>query len=267
MVIPFAKQGDDKQLIVEDNFNCYRYIETELKRELLDKNLRLIDYRLSLKQVENDLQLHKRSQGDIVSLLVEIADPNFYIIADIERMEKTSRGNGQSEKKLVVNLTAHQTNDASTFAADIFDSGWRYYDECNALTAKLMMDKGRGDTPKIGKFIENLLDVKTDRSINIDFRVDKSSQENFFSTLPDGTILMEAIMNWLEDRSLNKPLESQVSGSLLKFQRVQIVLDDETEPASSGKIGLHFVKYLNGLSDKIQFRVDTPGDNILFILK
>ena len=272
MVIPFQKKGEDKRLIMEENTLCYRFLETSLKREFLAKSLMLIDYRLTLDRLDKTIVLSKRSQRDVVTLLVQKADPDIYITADIERIQQSHRGSGRVEHKMVVNLTAHQTSDASTIAADIFDSGWRYYDECNALTTKLMMDKGLGEEPKMGEFIEQLLSGREDRTTTVEFFVDKASKYNYFTPLSDGSVLLQRIMQWLKEHSLDENLNSNISDSYLVFRSLRLTLNENSGQVSVGEIAAEFHRYLKSLSvgdeakSPINLKVATPGDNIIFTL-
>jgi len=272
MIIPFSKKGEDKQLIVEDNKNCYRFIETSLKKKFLEKGLSLIDYRMAIERLDQTVVLAKRSQRDIMSILVQKAKPDIYIISEIERFTR-SENSQKPEHKLVMNLTSHQTNNASTLAAEILDSGWRYYEECNSLTTKIMMCQGTEDEPLINDFASSLLEGRKDRTFTLEFFVADESEYNYFTMLSDGELLLQKIMMWIKTHSSDKAPNSNVSDKYLIFRSLHIQLDESVGAASPGLIASSLMTYLNGLGvkdtvdEKLSFGVTTPGDNIIFTLQ
>ncbi|MEO0585336.1 MAG: hypothetical protein AAF135_24190 [Bacteroidota bacterium] len=87
IIIPFYKTGENKRLIIEDEY-CFRVIETRIQQAFLQQgDFELIDYLAAIRRIENFTDLI-RSQKDPITLIIQRTEPDYYIVADIAQEAK-----------------------------------------------------------------------------------------------------------------------------------------------------------------------------------
>lgn len=273
MIIPFFKQGESKQLLIEDD-ECYKTFETMIKEYFLkEERFQLMDYLTLLRKIKRDGILIPNSSEGAVEKLLQYADPDIYIIADISYIDKGK------EHAIRINLTAHWTNTAETLAATTLYSGRRYFDDCFLLLSKLRMDRDLADNNKIEVFIQLMKEMipggdgeSAFQPISILFSID-NDEYSYTSKLSNGKLLFQEIQSWIKRNAVDKKADADISSNVLRFQKVAVKLtsDDDSVYAPSD-YGAELLIHLSTLSFKnsdesLEFEFNVIGNNINYTLQ
>ncbi len=266
IVIPFYKQGENKVAIIEED-PCYRKVETSIKGlALKEADFQLIDYLAIVRKIGKD-RIRPYPPGDIIKLIVEEADPDIYIVADIENYRGRSSMNGKTEYAIRINLTSHQPNTGRTCAATILDSGRRYYSDCHSLIQKAFLNKDETDARKIEVFLQQLVTcMDKSKSVSIKFFVAESSGSKYTDKLTNGELLVREIINWVKKNSKNHKAKSSFSPTIIDFREILV-----PNGQSTADYALDLYSYLTGLpfgtGENLEFEFDVSGNTITFTLQ
>jgi len=245
IVIPFFKEGENKRLIIEEDA-CYRHAERLIKEEyLIQERFQLIDYLTIVRKMKRDGLLMPPSTTGVVEKMIQQADPDIYILADISNFKEGK------EHAIRIGLSAHWTNTGKTLSATSLDSGRRYYDDCYLLTQKAMQNRNRADVPKMEVFIQMMKEmmpgdeVQPVQPISILF-TNKSEDYNYMNKLNNGKRLYKVIQNWIKAHTVNKKSGGSSSPDLIKFDEllipVRIEDGDEVSPMDFGSDLLDYLE-------------------------
>ena len=272
VIIPFYKQGENKTAIIEED-PCYRKVETKIKAMALQEaDLQVIDYLALVRKIGKDQMRNMLTETDIIKKLVQEADPDIYIIADIEKYKGRSTSNGKTEYAIRVNLTAHQSNTGRTVAAILLDSGRRYYQDCHSLMEKAFMNKDDTDARKIELFIQQLI-INPVSTVSIEFNIAKGSDSKYTSKLSNSQLLVMEIKNWVKKNSANNKSDPQISSTYISFREILMPQKEGAGGAyTPSDYALDFLIHLSSLSyhetsETLEWEFDVSGNIITYTLQ
>lgn len=272
IIIPFYKQGENKQFIIEED-PCYRKVETKIKEAALKEvDLQLIDYLALVRKIGKDQIRNIGSETDLIKKLVQESDPDIYVVADIEQYSGQPSGSGKTEYAFRINLTAHQSNTGRTVAATILDSGFRYYEDCQSLIEKAFTETDEKNLRKIEVFLQ-MLTTKVIPTLSIEFIVESGSDSKYTRKISNGKLLTQEIVQWIRENSDNKKASAKTNTVYISFREVLMPKrEDLNYEYTVSDYALDFYSYLTELSfsgsDKnLEFDFDVAGNVITFKLK
>lgn len=288
MLIPF---GEDKQLIIKDD-PCYRLIQTKIQKLFLQEaNYALIDYWRVLQNI-GDIDLRRNStKADLITILVQSASPDIYIVADIKNDTKIAT-QGKREHALTINLTAHWTHDGKFLGGDVLFSGWRFYgysDDCYFIIEKAFQnknDEGHKKSIVFAKEVVNRFPSEKPskeseefpshyHSIKIEFFLDQNATYHYFSKMSTEEILVKTITKWIKNKTVDKQASSNSVKEYLIYHEIHIPMNNpETqEPYSPSEFAQDLYIFLSELSPKdnpeslLEFNPESKGNHLVFTLQ
>ncbi len=268
ILIPFSKQGENKQLIIEED-RCYRTFETLVKSYFLkQEQFQLIDFLTTYKNAKQAGIHIPNSTTGVIEKLIQFAHPDIYIVADM------SNGIINGEYIYRINLAATWTSTGETLSATALDSGFRKFQDCDLLIKKTMQNRNMEDTLKMKVFIQTMKgmmpDVKKEFPISIQFNL-KNDDYNYTSLLSNGELLFEEIQNFIKNNSANDKADGEISSRLLLFKNVIIPASDKYgNEYTSSTYGAKLFKHLRNLDfdgKRLEFEFNVIGNTLNFTLK
>ncbi|MEN0046330.1 MAG: DUF6175 family protein [Bacteroidota bacterium] len=245
IIIPFYKQGESRQLIIEED-PCFRYLETKIKKEFLNNDIELLDYLAAVRKAQSNAIFKSGSQEDRQTILLDQSNPDIYIIADMELQESGEYS------WIFINLTAYRTCTSRTVGALTLDSG-----RCRGYTCQDLIDKslvgGFEEENKIQQFSNQLDSALKDTSIgipiNIQFSLSEEALYHYMSKTTSGQLLVQEIKNYIKKHSMDGKSQASMSKKMISFPEVLIpALDSTTKaPLSPDDFALQFYLFLDEL--------------------
>lgn len=270
IIIPFYKKGENRRNIIEED-PCYRFLETKIKNVFLQKEgYGVIDYLATVKKYELDKLYGKGSQSDLKTALLRAANPDVYIIADIEA------GSNGSSHWMYINLTAHFTSTGRTIGAVTIDSGYRSYSNCQDLIGKGLIETDASGLP-VAQVLLQQIKTALEGSVNgipmsIQFTVDEGSMYHYMTKLSDDELLVQKIKNFVKEKSMDQKSNANIRKTIIDFKEVIIPArhPDTKDAYTPSDFALDLYSFLTALSteeypdETLGFDMDIAGSTLYF---
>lgn len=259
MVIPYVKQGEDIQKVLEEDVNK-RIVLAKIREAFDSRGFSTVDFAARLKAQGRSDALAQGSQTDLKTMIIQQSGADIYVEAEMDILLSAT---GNSVKTI---LSAYDISTGSSLANKVGESGKFYTDDIGRLGSKAV--------EKVADEFLNVMQTKFNdivtngRSISIDIRFDAASTLTMASEVgSDNLPLSDCIELWMSDHAYKNNYHIQgTTDKNMIFDDVRIPLkDDNGNNYTINKFGLEILKFMRSLG--IQIQRTTANNTLTIIIK